>query len=122
MKMMLQIQLKKDEDFLKIRETLTRIGIANNVEKRLYQSCHILQKQGKYYIVHFKELLQLDGRQVEISQEDIDRRNDIAVLLKEWGMCDIVSEHNAPGNNFFRVISHKDKANWTLVHKYKFGS
>ncbi|BES53239.1 hypothetical protein [Aeromonas phage phiWae14] len=119
--MMLQIKLKTDDDFLKIRETLTRIGIANNVAKKLYQSCHILQKQGKYYIVHFKELLQLDGRQVEISQEDIDRRNDIATLLQEWNMCEIVSDQVAPGNNFFRVISHKDKHNWTLIHKYKFG-
>lgn len=119
---MLEIKLKTDDDFLKIRETLTRIGIANNKEKKLFQSCHILHKQGRHFIVHFKELLRLDGRTVEITDEDLDRRDDIAMLLQEWGMCDIISESQAPGNNFFRVISFKDKANWTLVPKYAFGS
>lgn len=122
---MLEIALTASDDFLKIRETLTRIGIANNRDKKLYQSCHILQKQGRYFIVHFKELLKLDGRTVEISQEDYERRNDIAYLLQEWGMCEIVAdspEFDSPGNNFFRVISFKDKNNWELIHKYKFGS
>lgn len=122
---MLEIALKTSDDFLKIRETLTRIGIANNKDKKLYQSCHILQKQGRYFIVHFKELLKLDGRTVEISPEDYDRRNDIAYLLQEWGMCDILvdsEEFDAPGDNFFRVISYKDKENWELIHKYKFGT
>lgn len=118
---MLEIKLHTPDDFLKIRETLTRIGIANNKEKRIYQSCHILQKQGKYYIVHFKELLQLDGREVNISEEDIDRRDDIASLLSDWGLCDVLSEFDAPGDNFFRVISFKDKVNWKLIHKYKIG-
>lgn len=116
---MLEIRLTTDDDFLKIRETLTRIGIANNKFKKLYQSCHILQKQGKYYIVHFKELFRLDGRSVDITQEDKDRRDDIANLIREWGMCSIVDpEFKAPGNNFFRVIRFKDKDEWQLIHKY----
>lgn len=120
---MLEISLKTEDDFLKIRETLTRIGIANNKDRKLYQSCHILQKQGRYYIVHFKELLRLDGRTVDLSQEDIDRRDDIAKLLQEWGMCDIVDAgFKAPGNNFFRVISFREKNQWNLIHKYRFGS
>jgi hypothetical protein len=120
---MLEITLKTDEDFLKIRETLTRIGIANNKDKKLYQSCHILQKQNRYYIVHFKELLRLDGRTVDLSQDDIDRRDDIAKLLQEWGMCSIVdAAFVAPGNNFFRVISFREKDDWHLIHKYRFGS
>lgn len=118
---MLEIKLPNGDDFLKIRETLTRIGIANNKERKLYQSCHILQKQGKYYIVHFKELLKLDGREVNISQEDLNRRDDIAALLADWGLCVILSEKVAPRDNFFRVISFKDKKNWQLIHKYRIG-
>lgn len=118
---MLEIKLGNAEDFLKIKETLTRMGIANNKDKILYQSCHILQKQGKYYIVHFKELLRLDGRIVEITLEDELRRNNIAKCLAEWNMCEIVGTHKFSTENHFRVIPFKDKSNWRLIHKYKIG-
>lgn len=118
---MLEITLNKDDDFLKIKETLTRMGIANNKDRILYQSCHILQKQGKYYIVHFKELLRLDGRIVEISEEDHLRRNNIALCLSEWGMCGIVGTHKFSDEKHFRVIPFKDKPSWTLRHKYRIG-
>lgn len=118
---MIEIKLKNDDDFLKIKETLTRMGIANNKEKILYQSCHILQKQGKYYIVHFKELLKLDGRDVDISKEDKLRRNNIAMCLATWDMCEIVGAHEFSTENHFRIISYHDKKNWTLRHKYKIG-
>lgn len=120
----LQIQLKTPDDFLKIRETLTRMGIANNQNRILYQSCHILQKRGLYYVVHFKELLALDGRCVEISEEDIERRNNIAKLLEEWNLCEIVNpdNHTFTKDNRFRVITHRDASKWKLVHKYKVGN
>lgn len=118
---MFEIKLRSDDDFLKIKETLTRMGIANNKDKILYQSCHILQKQGKYYIVHFKELLQLDGRVVDITKEDLMRRNNIALCLAEWGMCDIVGTHVYSTEKHFRVISFKEKSNWVLRHKYRIG-
>ncbi|QHJ78886.1 MAG: hypothetical protein [Caudoviricetes sp.] len=121
---MLQIELKTEDDFLKIRETLTRIGIANNKEKKLYQSCHILQKQGKYFVVHFKELLKLDGREVNFNEEDQIRRNDIAKLLEDWNLCDILepARYNFKRDNHFRIISFKDKESWQLIHKYKIGN
>lgn len=121
---MLEIKLKSDDDFLKIRETLTRIGIANNKTKTLYQSCHILQKQGKYFITHFKELLRLDGRTVDFTEEDQIRRNDIAKLLEDWGLCDIIStsQFDFRGDNHFRIISFSSKEQWKLVHKYKIGN
>ncbi|AHY25301.1 translational repressor protein [Serratia phage PS2] len=122
---MLQIELIKKDDFLKIRETLTRMGIANNKTKTLYQSCHILQKQGLYYIVHFKELLKLDGRPVEITDEDFQRRDSIAQLLEQWNLCKIVHKVGEKINeqvNNFRVISHKQKDQWSLIHKYKIGN
>lgn len=120
----LEIQLQHQDDFLKIRETLTRMGIANNATKTLYQSCHILQKRGKYYIVHFKELLALDGRCVTITNEDIERRNNIAKLLEEWNLCSIVSpeSHTFTTENRFRVVSHRDSKDWNLVHKYRIGN
>lgn len=122
---MLQIELIKKDDFLKIRETLTRMGIANNKTKTLYQSCHILQKQGLYYVVHFKELLRLDGRPVEISDEDFQRRDSIAQLLEQWGLCRIIHKVGEKINeqvNNFRVISHSQKDQWTLIHKYRIGN
>lgn len=119
---MLEIELNKPDDFLKIKETLTRMGIANNADHVLYQSCHILQKQRKYYIVHFKELLKLDGREVEISEEDTLRRNNIAMCLEQWNLCKIIGTHNFTKVNHFRVIPHKDKCNWTLVPKYQIGN
>lgn len=120
----LEIELISPDNFLKIKETLTRIGIANNVNKTLVQSCHILQKRGKYYVVHFKELLALDGRCVEFTAEDIERRNNIAMLLQEWGLCKIVSpgNHVFTGDNKFRVISYRESKDWNLVYKYKIGS
>lgn len=119
---MIEITLTTQQDFLKIKETLTRIGIANVTEKRLFQSCHILQKQGKYFIVHFKEMLKLDGRNVELSTEDTERLDDIASLLCAWGMCATVNEHTNLGRNFFKVVPFKDKDNWSLIPKYKIGN
>lgn len=118
---MVPIHLNHPDDFLKIAETLTRIGIASNKEKKLYQSCHILQKQGKYFIVHFKEMLKLDGLPVSISDEDICRRNNIAALLDSWKLCKILTPIEVSAHNNFRVISHKQKDDWQLVAKYKFG-
>lgn len=122
---MIEIKLKNPEDFLKVKETLTRMGIANNKDKVLYQSCHILQKQGKYYIVHFKEMLRMDGRQVDIDGEDYQRRDSIAQLLEDWGL--IVIEDSAHEDLFgltnnFRVISFKQKDDWTLKAKYTIGN
>ncbi|HBK9476342.1 TPA: translational repressor RegA [Escherichia coli] len=122
---MIEITLKKPEDFLKVKETLTRMGIANNKDKVLYQSCHILQKKGLYYIVHFKEMLRMDGRQGEMTEEDEVRRDSIAWLLEDWGLIEIV-----PGQrtfmkdltNNFRVISFKQKHEWKLVPKYTIGN
>lgn len=122
---MLEINLVDSDAFLKIRETLTRIGIANNKTKTLCQSCHILQKRGKHYVVHFKELLALDGRTVDFNAEDIERRNDIAKLLEEWGLCTIVNLTEAVSDrlNKFRVISYRDatEGGWELNHKYVIG-
>lgn len=118
---MLEIALRHDDDFLKIKETLTRMGIANNKDKILYQSCHILQKQGKYYIVHFKELLKLDGREVDITEEDILRRNNIAMCLAQWNMCDVIGLHTYSDENHFRIIPFREKKEWKLVHKYRIG-
>ncbi|QPI13798.1 translational repressor protein [Serratia phage 4S] len=120
---MIQIELIDPENFLKIRETLTRMGIANNKTKTLYQSCHILQKQGNYFIVHFKELLKLDGRQVDITDEDLDRRDSIVQLLEDWGLLNIMpGQPVEPVKNNFRIISFKQKDEWTLVPKYQIGN
>jgi hypothetical protein len=119
---MLEITLKQPDDFLKVRETLSRIGVASRKEKKLYQSCHILHKQGKYFIVHFKELFALDGKNTNLSENDIARRNTIVNLLSDWGLIDIVGELGevAPLSQI-KVISFKDKSDWLLETKYNIG-
>ena len=122
---MLEVTFKEYGDFLKIKETLTRIGIASNANKTLFQSTHILHKRGKYYIVHFKELFALDGKSSNIDLTDIQRRNAIAKLLAEWNLVTIVDENKLePMGNVgqFKVISFKDKQNWELVPKYTIGT
>ena len=120
--MMLEVTLKEPDDFLKVRETLTRIGVASRKERKLYQSCHILHKRGKYYIVHFKELFVLDGKPTNITSNDVQRRNRIAKLLSDWGLIDISTEVTdlAPLNQI-KVLSFKDKGEWTLESKYNIG-
>jgi hypothetical protein len=121
---MLEITLPEPDNFLKVRETLTRIGIASKKDNRLYQSCHILHKQGRYFIVHFKELFALDGKESNISIEDIERRNAIAVLLQDWDLLKIVVAAKAEPKasmSQIKVVSYKDKANWELVPKYNIG-
>ena len=120
--MMLEVTLKEPDDFLKVRETLTRIGVASRKERKLYQSCHILHKRGKYYIVHFKELFALDGKPTNITSNDVQRRNRIAKLLSDWGLIEIGSEIEdlAPLNQI-KVLSFKDKGEWTLESKYNIG-
>jgi len=120
-----EVTLKHEDDFLKVRETLTRIGVSSRKEKVLYQSCHILHKQGKYYIVHFKELFALDGKLSTISENDIQRRNAIANLLEEWGLLkivnyDILKENMAPIHQI-KIISFKEKDDWELITKYNIG-
>ncbi|QAY01226.1 translation repressor protein [Aeromonas phage ZPAH1] len=117
---MIRIGIEETEDFLMIRETLTRIGIANRETKHMWQSCHIIQKNGFYYIAHFKELLRRDGRDVVISQEDIDRRDDIVSLLESWGLCTVIDLIEPPKRYEFHVIPHKDRQYWTLKSKYIF--
>jgi len=120
--MMLEVSLKEPDDFLKVRETLTRIGVASRKERKLYQSCHILHKRGKYYIVHFKELFALDGKPTNITSNDVQRRNRIAKLLSDWGLIEIGSDVTdlAPLNQI-KVLSFKDKGEWTLESKYNIG-
>jgi len=120
---MLEVTLKEPDDFLKIRETLSRIGVASRKEKKLYQSCHILHKQGRYYIVHFKELFALDGKQTNLSENDIARRNTISKLLKDWGLVEIKGEvePSAPLSQI-KIISFKEKSDWTLETKYNIGT
>ena len=121
---MVEVVLKEPDDFLKVRETLTRIGVASRKEKKIYQSCHILHKQGKYYIVHFKELFALDGKHTNITENDVQRRNRISQLLSDWGLVSIVDADGlgelAPLNQI-KVISFKYKTNWTLESKYNIG-
>ena len=119
---MLEIGLKEPDDFLKVRETLSRIGVASRKEKKLYQSCHILHKQGKYYIVHFKELFALDGKNTNLSENDIARRNTIVNLLDDWGLVEVLgkTEPSAPLSQI-KVISYKEKSDWTLETKYNIG-
>jgi len=121
---MLEITIKEPDDFLKVRETLSRIGVSSRKEKVLYQSCHILHKQGKYYIVHFKELFLLDGKPVNFSENDIPRRNKIAELLQDWGLLTIVdkSERQTVPINQIKIISHREKSEWELRTKYDIGS
>ncbi len=119
---MLEVKLKEPDDFLKVRETLSRIGVASRKERKLYQSCHILHKQGRYYIVHFKELFALDGKETNINENDISRRNSIAVLLSDWGLVEIIgdTEPKAPLSQI-KVISFKEKSEWDLETKYNIG-
>ena len=121
---MVEVVLKEPDDFLKVRETLTRIGVASRKEKKIYQSCHILHKQGKYYIVHFKELFALDGKRVNLFVNDIQRRNRISKLLSDWGLVSVVNEENisdcAPLSQI-KVLSYKDKGEWSLESKYNIG-
>jgi hypothetical protein len=121
---MVEVVLGEPDDFLKVRETLTRIGVASRKEKKIYQSCHILHKQGKYYIVHFKELFALDGKNTNLSLNDVQRRNRIIQLLSDWGLITIVTpskiEDLAPLNQI-KVLSFKEKNDWTLESKYNIG-
>ena len=121
---MIEVTLSEPDDFLKVRETLTRIGVASRKEKKLYQSCHILHKQGRYYIVHFKELFALDGKKANLSINDVQRRNRITQLLSDWGLITIVDSNDATDIaplNQIKVIAYKDKNNWTLETKYNIG-
>ena len=123
---LVEIELNADDDFLKIRETLTRIGIASRKDKSLYQSCHILHKRGKYYIVHFKELFALDGKNTNFNENDQGRRNTIANLLAEWGLLSLVDANKSAEVTVplgqVKIISHKDKSDWNLVAKYNIGN
>lgn len=122
---LVEVKLHNSDDFLKIKETLTRIGVASRKDRKLYQSCHVLHKQGRYYIVHFKELFALDGKDTNYSDEDRSRRNTIASLLEEWGLVDIVNKTmveslKAPMSQI-KVISFKEKGEWELCSKYSIG-
>ena len=121
--LMLEVGLEESDDFLKVRETLSRIGVASRKERKLYQSCHILHKQGRYFIVHFKELFALDGKPTNITINDIERRNTITGLLDDWGLITIIgnSEPRAPLSQI-KVLSFKEKNEWTLETKYNIGS
>ena len=122
---LVEITLEEEDDFLKVRETLTRIGVSSRTENKLYQSCHILHKRGKYYIVHFKELFALDGLPTDISETDLGRRNTIISLLEEWGLLSIVdsSKVKEPKVSLaqIKIISYNDKKDWELVPKYHIG-
>ena len=121
---MLEVQLKEPDDFLKVRETLTRIGVASRKDKKLFQSCHILHKQGRYFITHFKELFALDGKESNLTENDIERRNTIAQLLADWGLIAIinatVAEKKAPLSQI-KVLAFKEKNDWDLQAKYNIG-
>ena len=121
---MVEVGLKEPDDFLKVRETLTRIGVASRKEKKLYQSCHILHKQGRYYIVHFKELFALDGKKANLSLNDVQRRNRIVQLLSDWGLVSISTKESivdvAPLSQI-KVLAYKEKGDWTLESKYNIG-
>ena len=121
---MVEVNLKEPDDFLKVRETLTRIGVASRKEKKLFQSCHILHKKGQYYIVHFKELFALDGKKANLSENDVQRRNRIIKLLSDWGLVVIVKEDsvtNVAPLSQIKVIAYKEKGEWTLESKYNIG-
>lgn len=122
---LLEVRLKKEDDFLKVKETLTRIGVASRKDKTLFQSCHILHKRGKYYIVHFKELFALDGKSTDFEDNDLARRNTITNLLAEWGLIEVVDKNKsadpiAPLSQI-KIISHKEKDEWNLTAKYNIG-
>lgn len=122
---MLEITLGEPDDFLKVRETLTRIGVASRKEKKLFQSCHILHKQGRYFVVHFKELFLLDGKKSNLESSDLERRNTIATLLSDWGLVSIVNrtqaEDKAPLRQI-KIVSYRDKSEWELCQKYNIGT
>jgi len=122
---MVEVTLDQKDDFLKVRETLTRIGVASKKEKILYQSCHILHKQGKYYITHFKELFALDGKPTDITDNDLARRNTVANLLEDWELLKIVNKEQTKEPTVslsqVKIISHKEKADWELIPKYNIG-
>ena len=122
---MVEVTLNEPDDFLKVRETLTRIGVASRKDKKIYQSCHILHKQGRYFLVHFKELFALDGKHANLTSNDVQRRNRIAQLLVDWGLVGIVRSESiqdvAPLNQI-KVLSYKDKGDWILETKYNIGS
>ena len=122
---MIEVTLNEPDDFLKVRETLTRIGVASRKEKKIYQSCHILHKQGRYYIVHFKELFALDGKHANLTQNDVKRRNRIIQLLSDWGLITVLNADKitdiAPLNQI-KVLAYKDKGDWILETKYNIGS
>ena len=122
---MVEVRLKQPDDFLKVRETLTRIGVASRNERKLYQSCHILHKQGRYYIVHFKELFLLDGKNSDFSDNDLQRRNRITKLLSDWGLVDVINEEmieEASSISQIKILPHKEKGEWELIPKYSIGS
>ena len=122
---MVEVTLNEPDDFLKVRETLTRIGVASRKEKKIYQSCHILHKQGRYFLVHFKELFALDGKHANLTSNDVQRRNRIAQLLVDWGLVGIVNSdsiQDVPPLNQIKVLSYKDKGDWILETKYNIGS
>ena len=122
---MIEVALKEPDDFLKVRETLTRIGVASRKEKKIYQSCHILHKQGRYYLVHFKELFALDGKHANLTSNDVQRRNRIAQLLADWGLVgvvDVVRIQDIAPLNQIKVLSFKDKGEWILETKYNIGA
>ena len=122
---MVEISLNEHDDFLKVRETLTRIGVASRKEKKIYQSCHILHKQGRYFLVHFKELLALDGKHANLTSNDVQRRNRIAQLLSDWGLVEVLNTDQikdiAPLNQI-KVLAYRDKGDWILETKYNIGS
>jgi hypothetical protein len=121
---LVEVRIAEEEDFLKIKETLTRIGVASRKDKKLYQSCHILHKQGKYYIVHFKELFSLDGKPTDFTDEDQGRRNTICQLLEEWNLIKVVEQdkiNNKSPMSQIKILSHKEKDDWTLEAKYNIG-
>ena len=122
---MVEVTLNEPDDFLKVRETLTRIGVASRKEKKIYQSCHILHKQGRYYLVHFKELFALDGKHANLTGNDVQRRNRIAQLLADWGLIGVVDSEKikdiAPLNQI-KVLAYRDKSDWILETKYNIGS
>lgn len=121
---MLEVELPEPDNFLKVKETLTRIGIASRKERRLYQSCHILHKQGRYFLVHFKELFALDGKESNLTNNDVERRNTVAVLLQDWGLLKIMKPAEAEQQaslSQIKVLSFKEKDEWDLVPKYNIG-
>ena len=121
---MIEVTLNEPDDFLKVRETLTRIGVASRKEKKIYQSCHILHKQGRYFIVHFKELFALDGKSANLSINDVQRRNRIITLLSDWGLITIINSElitDVAPLNQIKVLAYKDKSDWVLEQKYNIG-